>query len=217
MVSLRGGFVVASLGILFAITALGAIAPAASACDEAAGTCFETDTEDDSGGEAGCEAHLVNRHLEAWVTCRINLAAAGDFVVAEDAPELSPEVSLRVDVIIQRMGSSGSDEPWGFRVEEGVPGVIIDGSAYQSGTLAAGETSTSFSFNLSADLSAGVDEAVVGIAFWDSDHNVQYERLGFTIDDGGFVFSTTWVAYIALILAIIALILAIIAMRRRVP
>lgn len=192
------------------------IQPVAAACDEAPGTCFAEDPDGETGGEAGCEAHMVNRHLEAWVSCRVQFMAA-PFVAAEDAPELSPEAYLEVQVVIQRMGPTGTDESWGFRVEEDVPGVVIGGSAYHSGTLASGATSVSFSFNLSADLSAGVDEAVIGIAFWDSEHQVKYDRLAFTVDDGGFVLPLAWVAWLALILAIIALIVAIVAMRRRAP
>ena len=194
-----------------------AVHPTALACDEAPDTCFEQDPDNETGGGAvGCSVHLVNRHLEAWVECDIGFMST-NYVASEDAPELSPEVFLELTVVIQRMGPTGTDEPWGFRLQEGVPGVIIDGSAYQTGILPSAETSTTFTFKLSADLSANVGEAVIGVAFWDSEHNVKYDRLAFAIEDTGPVIPLAWVAWLGLILAILALILAVYSMRRRAP
>lgn len=193
--------------------------PSAVACDEAPDTCFAGDPSDESGGEAGCEAHLVNHHLDLWMECRVGFSPMSmHYVAGDQAPELSPNAFVEVSVVITRMGPTGTDEPWGLRIQEGVPGVIIDGAAYYSGTLASGETSVSFSFNLSADPSVEIDEAVVGVAFWDSEHKPKYGYLAFTVEDEILV-PIEWVAwgafFMALLALIIALILAMAAMRRR--
>lgn len=203
-----------SLVVLFSLAFVGMLGETAAACDETGVTCFDNTPEYEQVSE--CDRHLVAQHVQAWVDCEVGWDAASVFDQSS-LPEISPGGYVRVTVTIQRNGPSTDAQSWGFRVQEGIAGIGLDGDALTQGSLDIGTNTVVFSFNLTVDASTSIEGAVVGVAFWGAEHQVDQQYMGIDVIQARAVSSdwTFWMAFFALLVATIALVVAILAWRAR--
>jgi hypothetical protein len=191
-------------------------APAAAACDEIGNTCVFGPPPDDESMD--CDAHLMARHVEAWVNCQVNLFKVPGFPVSESAPTIGEGTYIRVNVTIQRTDNDNTSVGWGFRFDETATGASFDGDDLHQGVLAPGDSYDFFTFDVGAD-GSDLSYIVIPIAFWGDEHAVQYDWLGFNVDHGGVepTALTRWIAITALVISVGAAILALISWSRTKP
>ena len=191
----------------------------ATACDTGSVTCFDGDPP---MWQHKCEAHLKTADAEAFVNCYVELNEPQEMVspvwpydLDESAPAISPTGRVVVNVTITRNAGVTGDVPWNLLVEEDAAGVTVSGDIETSGTIMANESTAYAQFVIAADPSSGVENALVGVAFWGTEHKVQYGYLGVQIDRSTPPVVTekmlVWIAGAALLIALVALLVAILA------